>query len=308
MTKKVEKKNVFNEIKDEAKDYYKWKNMMVRYVILWFLVILLVLQFIIPHKKILKNTNIDKVINVENNSTDSEVDSLDFLWISINIDEMNLIDKIKFDNAIDNIAKNFNEQAYKNLNLYLSTVQEILSNDGVPVDFAYLLISNIDYYPRRILDENTWLSLWLQMNEYVYEPLNLIKSTQAISEYFSSLYEKYWDWRFVLMAYSMWEYELDELIEMQWYDDFDELYFYNMDDYFTVMWYDYIFKNIDDYLNFRLVDNYDFDIKIIKVSEQKNLQKWTQKNKYSYKEIRELNPRILWNSLPKWKRELVVPN
>jgi hypothetical protein len=36
------------------------------------------------------------------------------------------------------------------------------------------------------------------------------------------------------------------------------------------------------------------------------LIKRARKNKYSYKEIKELNPRILWNSLPKWKREIII--
>jgi hypothetical protein len=37
------------------------------------------------------------------------------------------------------------------------------------------------------------------------------------------------------------------------------------------------------------------------------LMKWCDKNWYQYKTIMEQNPWILWNLLPKWKRELVVP-
>jgi hypothetical protein len=170
-----------------------------------------------------------------------------------------------------------------------------------------LLLSDVDY-PRWILPDSIRLSLWLQIDDKVNEILNLTKSTHAIAEYFDKLYDKYWDWNLVLMAYSIWEYELDELIDIQWTSDFDELYFYDMDDYYIVMWYSYIFQNLDEYIYTTDIENYDLDLTTIKVWEQKNLRKWCDKNWYEYNEIRQLNPRILWNSLPKGKREVVIKN
>ena len=63
-------------------------------------------------------------------------------------------------------------------------------------------------------------------------------------------------------------------------------------------------KDENPFFVVELFDN--LKTKKISIWEVKNLQKRADKNNYSYKEIRELNPWILWNSLPKWKRELQV--
>lgn len=305
MAKTEKKENILKNIQQEAKEYYKWKNMVVRYIILGFLVILLVLQFIIPRNK-------DKHQNVKNNET-SEIsneyysDSFEFLWETIDRQSMTVISQIKFDLAMSDIQKLFDTQKYSIFHLYQPGVEEILSEYDIPTDFAFLLLYNVDL-PHWILPESTRLSLWLQIDDKVDEVFNLTKSTHTIAKYFAELYDKYGDWNLVLMAYSMWEYELDELIDIQWTSNFDELYFYNMDDYYMVMWYSYVFQNLDDYIYTTDIENYDLNLTTMKVWEQKNLRKWCDKNWYDYNQMRQLNPRILWNSLPKWKREVVVNN
>lgn len=304
--KSKEKMSKFDEVKQSAKDYYKWKNMIVRYIILWFLIILLVIQFIWPHKQ----KNNDEILNESNNIVDSkgwDETMLEFLWETIDIQSMPVISQIKFDLAMSDIQKSFDAQKYSIFHLYQSEVEKILAEYDVPTNFAYLLLSDVEF-PRWILPESIRLSLWLQINDKVNEVLNLTKSTYAIAEYFDKLYDKYWDWNLVLMAYSIWEYELDELIDTQWISDFDELYFYNMDDYYMVMWYSYVFQNLDDYIYTIDIENYDLNLTTVKVWEQKNLRKWCDKNWYEYNQIRQLNPRILWNSLPKGKREVIIKN
>lgn len=305
MAKTEKKENIFKNIQQEAKEYYKWKNMIVRYIILVFLIILLVLQFIIPRNK-------DKNPNVKNNeipeiTNEYDLDTFEFLWKTMSRQSMSTLSQIKFDTVIAEIQKSFDAQKYSIFHLYQPEVEKILAEYGVPSNFAFLLLDDV-VLPRWTLSESIRLSLWLQIDDKVNEVLNLTKSTHVIAKYFNELYDKYWDWNLVLMAYSMWEYELDELIDIQWTSNFDELYFYNMDDYYMVMWYSYVFQNLDDYIYSTDIENYDFKLTTVKVWEQKNLKKWCDKNWYEYNQIRQLNPRILWNSLPKGKREITTNN
>lgn len=305
-SKKSKKTNILEEIKSEAKEYYSDKNMPIRYVVIAFLLILLVLQFIFPHKKNQENTLEQK--NPEVVTQDS--DSFEFLWEIIDVESMNNIQKIYFDISKQNIiSKNF-ENIYKWSQLFIPQVQEILQDYDVPTEFSYLLLNNyvqfnnIDY-PTWTLSDSTWKELWLKMNDEVYETLNLKKSTEIIAEYFSDLYDEFWDWKLVMSSYLMWYNDLKQEIKNQWTDDFDELYLRWIDDYYTVMWYSYLFQNSDDISDD--IELYEFiKTKTISVWEIKNLQKRADKNWSSYKEIRELNPRILWNSIPKWKWEIIV--
>ena len=305
MAKTEKKENIFKNIQQEAKEYYKWKNMIVRYIILVFLIILLVLQFIIPRNK-------DKNPNVKNNETteiasEYDLDTFEFLWETMSRQSMSTLSQIKFDTVIAEIQKSFDAQKYSIFHLYQPEVEKILAEYDIPSNFAFLLLDDVEL-PRRLLSESTRLSLWLQIDDKVNEVLNLTKSTHVIAKYFDELYDKYWDWNLVLMAYSMWEYELDELINAQWTSNFDELYFYNMDDYYMVMWYSYVFQNLDDYIYSTDIENYDLKLTTVKIWEQKNLRKWCDKNWYEYNQIRQLNPRILWNSLPKGKWEITTNN
>lgn len=303
MANKEKKENIFKNIQQEAKEYYKWKNMTVRYMILGFLIILLVLQFIIPWKN-------NKISNIKNDiipqvTTENDGDNFEFLWETTSRQSMSTLSKIKFDTAISEIEKSFDAQKYSIFHLYQPEVEKILAEYDVSSNFAFLLLDDVNL-PHWWLPESTRLSLWLQIDDKVNEVFNLTKSTHIIAKYFNELYDKYWDWNLVLMAYSMWEYELDELIDTQWTSNFDELYFYNMDDYYMVMWYSYIFQNLDDYIDITDIEDYNLQLTTVKVWEQKNFRKWCDKNWYEYNQIRQLNPRILWNSLPKWKREIVI--
>lgn len=60
------------------------------------------------------------------------------------------------------------------------------------------------------------------------------------------------------------------------------------------MAYSYIFQNLDEFINTDNLSLYEpKNTERISVSEVKDLVKRAKKNKYSYKEIKELNPRIL---------------
>lgn len=308
-TKEVDKKtNVVETLKTEAKEYYKGKNMVVRYIILWFLVILLAIQFILPHKKSKSLENINAIISKNSDVVDSvdDTDNFYYLWQIVNLKKLDVLEKIRFDNAVHQILSNDISYIYKISQLYLPMMQEIFEEYDVPTDLIYL--SMVDAAnPRWVLSEFTRKQIWIMIDSDVYEPFNLKKSTQAIAIYFNSLYDELEDWNLVALAYGMdmWGDQLNAEILYQWTDEFDELYVYS-DEYYMMMWYSYIFQNLEDYIDVSDIDLYDLDISTITVSEVKDLIKWCKKNKQSYKVIKELNPWILWNSLPKWKREITI--
>jgi hypothetical protein len=71
---------------------------------------------------------------------------------------MPVLSQIKFDIAISDIQKTFDAQKYSIFHLYQPEVEKILAEYDVPTNFAYLLLSDVDY-PRWILPDSIRLSL-----------------------------------------------------------------------------------------------------------------------------------------------------
>jgi hypothetical protein len=75
------------------------------------------------------------------------------------------------------------------------------------------------------------------------------------------------------------------------------------------MAYAYIYNNILEYIDVEDVSVVEYpETWKVRAWETKDLVRRAKKAKFDYKFIRELNPWILQNSLPKWKREITVPN
>ena len=95
----------------------------------------------------------------------------------------------------------------------------------------------------------------------------------------------------------------------QWQTEFEDLYVdeYILDQYYNVMAYKYVIENISDYIDIsNIKPYYSKDTVTIKVWWIKDLVKRAKKEWYTFKEIKELNPWILWDVLPKWKWEIQV--
>jgi len=311
MAKKENKKiaGTVQTVKTEAKEYYSWKNMTVRYIILWFLVLLLVLQFILPNKKDTKKQAEELVQNSwEIENTDAIV--FNFLWEDVNLSKMDSNTKIKFDKIL---KKNQNDLDYKYIlsQYYLPEVYDAFNEYKVPVEFSYLAILNDFQQPYWQMEKDLREYYWLTISSEIDETLNIKKVSEAIAMYFSDLYKKFKDWNLVLIAYFMWSDELENQMDFQWVKSFENLYITDdiKEKYLQIMAYSYIFQNLDEFID---TDNLSFyepkSTERISVSDIKDLVKRAKKNKYSYKDIKELNPWILWNSLPKWKREILVNN
>jgi hypothetical protein len=66
-------------------------------------------------------------------------------------------------------------------------------------------------------------------------------------------------------------------------------------------------ENISDYINTKNIKAYSKKkTEFIKQWKIDDLVERAEEEWYSYKEIKKLNPWILWNSLPKWKWALEV--
>jgi len=311
MAKKENKKisGTVQTVKTEVKEYYSWKNMTVRYIILWFLVLLLVLQFILPHKKDTKKQV--EELNQETIATENTPEiTLNFLWNETNLSKMDSNTKIKFDKTL---KKNQNDLDHKYIlsQYYLPEVYDVLNEYKVPVEFSYLAILNDFQQPYWQMEKDLREYYWLTISSEIDETLNVKKVSEAISMHFSDLYKKFKDWNLVLIAYFMWPDELENQMDFQWVKSFENLYITDdiKEKYLQIMAYSYIFQNLDEFID---TDNLSFyepkSTERISVSDIKDLVKRAKKNKYSYKDIKELNPWILWNSLPKWKREILVNN
>lgn len=311
MAKKENKKiaETVKTVKEEAKQYYSWKNMVVRYIILWFLVLLSILQFILPHKKN-KKQQVEE-LNQEIIETDNATEiTFNFLWEEVNLSNMDSDTKIKFDKIIKKLQSDI-DYKYTLSQYYLPEVYEIFDKYNVPVEFSYIAILNDFQQPYWQIEKDLREYYWLIISTDVDETLNVKKVGEATAMYFADLYKNLKSWNLVLLAYFMWTDELEQQMSLQWVKYFEDLYITNdiKEKYLEIMAYSYIFRNLDEFIN---TDNLSFyeqkDTERVPVSEIKDLVKRAKKNKYSYKEIKELNPRILWNSLPKWKREILVNN
>lgn len=309
MEKKENKKiaETVKTVKEEAKQYYSWKNMVVRYIILWFLVLLLVLQFILPHKKNKKDT-VEELNQETIAAEETEEITLNFLWNETNLSKMDSDTKIKFDKIIKKLQSDI-DYKYTFSQYYLPEVYEIFNKYNVPVEFAHIAILNDFQQPYWQIEKDLREYYGLIISSEIDETLNVKKVSEATAMYFLDLYKEFKDWNLVLIAYFMWPNELENQMDFQWVKSFDDLYISNeiKDKYLQIMGYSYIFQNLDEFINIDNLSLYEpKSTERISVSEVKDLVKRARKNKYSYKEIKELNPRILWNSLPKWKREIVV--
>lgn len=296
-------------VKEEAKEYYKWKNMVVRYIILWFLVILLILQFILPHKKN-KKESIDELNQESMETGKAEEIIFDFLWDEVSLSKMDSDTKIKFDKIIKKLQSDI-DYKYTLSQYYLPEVYETFDESKVPVELSYIAILNDFQQPYWQMEKDLREYYGLIISTDIDETLNVKKVSEATAMYFSDLYKKFKDWNLVLIAYLMWTDELEQQMNLQWVKHFEDLYITNdiKEKYLQIMAYSYIFQNLDEFIDKDNLSLYEQkSTERISVSDIKDLVKRAKKNKYSYKEIKELNPRILWNSLPKWKREILVNN
>lgn len=302
-------KQKVEHIKDDAKKYYKWKNMIYRYVLIWFLLILLVLQFLLPNNKAGEDQNLIATWSNQESIQDESIEkSIDTFWFLDNSVDTN---NIAFDSAVADIISQLPalKLLYKKSLSILPSLQTQLKKEKMPTDLQYLALLNWLNSPLWMFSQDMADDYGLRMDEDIDEIFNIDKSTQAIIGYMDDLYDNFGDRDLVLIWYFAWEEELEDIMEAQNVDTFQDLYLesYLQSRYYNVMAYKYVMENISDYINTKNITAYpQADTKTIRLWEIKDLVERADKVWYTFKEIRELNTWILWDTLPKWKWELEV--
>lgn len=208
--------------------------------------------------------------------------------------------------------------------LYIPYIEEKLKKNNIPDDFKYLAIAESALLNNAISTAKAaWIwqfmpetakRFWLQVNEYVDERYNTEKSTEAAIEYFKILHKKFWDWTLVAAAYNRGENGIQAALDKQKVKSFYDLYLneetsryifrilaikYVLQDYNQKKWF--IDKIIWD-------KYYPQETKTIKVKKIDNLYDFANNNNTNYKNIKLLNPWIIWDSLPEWNWEIKIMN
>jgi hypothetical protein len=140
-------KETIEHIKDDAKNYYKGKKMVSRYIVIGFLLILFILQFLLPNNSKNKDQaeyisgDIDQPI-LEDNITDKTEYTYNFLDQDI-VSEFGDIQK-SLDSEIVFIISSIPELSilYKKSLSFLPQLAQNLKEADIPLDFQYLSLTN----------------------------------------------------------------------------------------------------------------------------------------------------------------------
>lgn len=195
---------------------------------------------------------------------------------------------------------------------YFSVIEPILKEYGIPDDFKYLAMveSDLDNVVSPAKATGVWQLLdgtareyGLEVNSYVDERYDLVKSTQAACKYILESYDKYGSWTLAAASYNMGRSNLDSQISRQLTENYYDLLLNDE----TAR---YMFRILAHKL---LVENpgyYGFDIEekdyypvikteIIRVDTTiSNLAEFAASHSVSYKILKQLNPWLRQNSLP----------
>jgi membrane-bound lytic murein transglycosylase D len=109
---------------------------------------------------------------------------------------------------------------------YLAQMTEVLRQYGVPSDLVYLAFAESSFIKSGSgpwqLTKATARHYGLQVNDYVDERRDPIKSTRAAAEYLASLHEDVGDWRLAIVAWNTGEGMLQKFV-LDRGDDYDRL-------------------------------------------------------------------------------------
>lgn len=251
-------------------------------------------------------------------------EEISFWWDSIPMSWVNYDNKSRFDKEF--LLSSWNlYQMYlyiKRWPLYSEHILEKLKQYDIHPDLAYLPVAESAlrndvvssawaWWIWQFMPE-TWKAYWLRIDEFVDERYHFEKSTDAAMRYLSKLYEDFWDWALVAAAYNRWENGLRRDMESQWVDNYYDLYLNEETSryVFRITAIKYAMQSY--YQNKTFIDGiigwvYEKpNIELIKVWEISDLQLWSNLNNHNYKDIKNLNKWIIWNSLQEWEWEITV--
>lgn len=302
---------------ENFKKYYSGKNMIRRYILIFFILIIIVLQFIRPRWQ---STPTNLVW--PNLVTNQSFSDLNFAWEAVPMDWKYIFNQERFDREF--LLTKLNDAqfilTYKRIWMYWDYISKKLKKANIPADFQYLPM--IESYLKETVVSSAWAAgirqlmpwtaakYWLIVNEFVDQRYDPFLSTDAIVLYIKDLYSMFNDWTLVLAAYNRGEYGLQADMQNQsqsWYYD---LYLNNETHRFVfrALAMKYLMENKYSYFDSSLLwSQYLLPAtKIIPVWAIEDLKIWCDDRWYSYLEIKQLNPWIRKNALPEWTRGIKV--
>ncbi len=302
--------------KENFKKYYSGKNMIVRYVLIVFILIIIIVQFIRP--SVNKSTKI-----IWNNTTsNANFSKINFAWESVPMDWKYIFNVERFDREF--LSTKLNDAqfilTYKRLWMYWDYISKKLKKYDIPQDLIYLPM--IESYLKETAVSSAWavglrqlmpgtaIKYGLIVDEFVDQRYDPFLSTDAIVLYLQDLYSIFNNWTLVLAAYNRWEYGLQSDMQNQFQSWYYDLYL-NNETYrfvFRALAMKYLMENRSSYFDTSLLGNqYSLPAtKTISVWAIEDLKIRCKDREYSYLEIKLLNPRIRKNILPEWNRKIKI--
>ena len=303
---------------ESFKKYYSGKNMIRRYILISFILLIIILQFVRPRWGDNK-TNFIWTKQVVSNPSFSNID---FAWESVPMGWKYIFNQERFDREF--LLTRLNDAQFilthKRQWLYWDYISKKLKQNWIPQDIQYLPM--IESYLKETVVSGVWaagirqfmpwtaIKYGLVVNEFVDQRFDPFLSTDAVVLYLKDLYKIFNDWTLVLAAYNRWEYGLQSDMQNQFQSWYYDLYL-NNETYrfvFRVLAMKYLMENKYSYFDSSLLGNqYTLPpTKLISVWAIQDLKIWCKDNWYSYLEIKQLNPWIRKNSLPQWSWKIKV--
>ncbi|MFZ2151343.1 MAG: transglycosylase SLT domain-containing protein [Candidatus Absconditicoccaceae bacterium] len=302
---------------ENFKKYYSGKNMIRRYILISFILLIIILQFVRPR-------GVDNKTNFigSNQVPNQNFSSLNFAGEQVPMDGKYIFNQERFDREF--LLTRLNDAQFilthKRQGLYGDYISSKFKKYNIPQDLQYLpmiesylketVVSSVGAAGIRQFMPGTAIKYGLTVNEFVDQRFDPFLSTDAVILYLKDLYAIFNNRTLVLAAYNRGEYGLQSDMQNQFQSGYYDLYL-NNETYrfvFRVLAMKYLMENKYSYFDSSLLGNQYVlpSTKLISVGTIEDLKIWCKDNGYSYLEIKQLNPWIRKNSLPEGNRKIKV--
>lgn len=285
--------------------------------ILWASIVILFISYYFWQFSVQKIANLDIAKQINFND-------INFAGEKIVFDNEHYFNNEKFIREL-NIAR-FNTYQFilyhKREPLYFPIIEKKLKAAGIPDDFKYLAVAESWLRNDALSDSNAWgiwqfipetgTRYWLKIDKNIDERYNFEKETDAAVLYFQKLYKDFHNWSLVAASYNRWENGIKRALEDQKVKSYYDLYL--NEETGRYVWRILAIKYLmqDKYKFFSKNELWDQfvlpETKELEINNSIDLKKWSNDNWYIYSNIKNLNPWIIWDSLPDWKWKIKILN
>jgi hypothetical protein len=195
---------------------------------------------------------------------------------------------------------------------YFPSFEKIIKEHSMPDDLKFVSVAESALYQAR--SSVGAIGLWqfmpetakmmgLQVDEFVDERRNPIKSTHAAMKYLKQGFEKHKSWILTAAGYNMGHSGLMENLNFQSVENYFDLYLNEETSryIFRIAIIKHIMQNSEIY-GFKITDENKYSPEktiIVKTNENiSDLSAWARANGTTYKQVKRLNPWILKRNLP----------